>query len=38
MYPPRKKFPLRLKDLAAFCFPGGVKVGTLKFLFPLIIC
>lgn len=25
-YPPGKKLAMRLKDLAAFCFPGGVKV------------
>ncbi|KAM7262623.1 hypothetical protein ACFE04_000306 [Oxalis oulophora] len=24
-YPPGKKLALRLKDLAAFCFPGGIK-------------
>ncbi|KAK4761765.1 hypothetical protein SAY87_029649 [Trapa incisa] len=24
-YPPTKKLPMRLKDLAAFCFPGGVQ-------------
>ncbi|KAL8494449.1 hypothetical protein ACS0TY_025311 [Phlomoides rotata] len=30
MYPPRKKLPLRLKDLAAFCFPGGVKARILE--------
>ncbi|CAA0833412.1 DENN (AEX-3) domain-containing protein [Striga hermonthica] len=28
-YPPRKKVALRLKDLASFCFPGGVKAGVL---------
>ncbi|XP_011083072.1 uncharacterized protein LOC105165685 [Sesamum indicum] len=30
MYPPGKKFGLRLKDLAAFCFPGGVKARILE--------
>lgn len=25
-YPPGKKLAMRMKDLAAFCFPGGVKV------------
>ncbi|KAJ9697062.1 hypothetical protein PVL29_009013 [Vitis rotundifolia] len=24
-YPPGKKLDLRMKDLAAFCFPGGIK-------------
>ncbi|GER29653.1 DENN (AEX-3) domain-containing protein [Striga asiatica] len=28
-YPPGKKVALRLKDLASFCFPGGVKAGVL---------
>lgn len=26
MYPPRQKLDLQLQDLAAFCFPAGVKV------------
>ncbi|KAI3461001.1 hypothetical protein Pfo_017664 [Paulownia fortunei] len=30
MYPPGKKLALRLKDLAAFCFPGGVKARILE--------
>ena len=25
-YPPGKKVAMRPKDLATFCFPGGVKV------------
>uniref|UniRef100_A0A2P2QA82 Uncharacterized protein n=1 Tax=Rhizophora mucronata TaxID=61149 RepID=A0A2P2QA82_RHIMU len=25
-YPLGKRLPMRLKDLAAFCFPAGVKV------------
>jgi hypothetical protein len=25
-YPPGKRLAMRSKDLAAFCFPGGVKV------------
>lgn len=25
-YPPGKRLAMRFKDLAAFCFPGGVKV------------
>ncbi|KAL3647681.1 hypothetical protein CASFOL_008649 [Castilleja foliolosa] len=29
-YPPGEKLALRLKDLASFCFPGGVKAGILK--------
>lgn len=33
MYPPGRKLALRLKDLAAFCFPGGVKVSSLPNLF-----
>ncbi|EYU46382.1 hypothetical protein MIMGU_mgv1a002219mg [Erythranthe guttata] len=30
MYPPGKEMALRLQDLAAFCFPGGVKAGVLE--------
>ncbi|KAH6771308.1 DENN domain-containing protein [Perilla frutescens var. hirtella] len=30
MYPPRKKLALHLKDLAAFCFPAGVKARVLE--------
>lgn len=29
-YPPGKKLAPRLKDLAAFCFPGGVKARLLE--------
>ncbi|XP_073135449.1 uncharacterized protein [Henckelia pumila] len=29
-YPPGKKLALRLKDLAAFCFPEGVKAQVLE--------
>lgn len=29
MYPPVKEVGLRLHDVAAFCFPGGVKVSDL---------
>ncbi|XP_031250200.1 uncharacterized protein LOC116108064 isoform X1 [Pistacia vera] len=29
-YPPGKKLPMRLKDLAAFCFPGGVKARLVE--------
>ncbi|OMO98698.1 hypothetical protein CCACVL1_04100 [Corchorus capsularis] len=29
-YPPGKRLPMRLKDLAAFCFPGGVKARLLE--------
>lgn len=29
-YPPGKKLPLRLKDLCAFSFPGGVKARLLE--------
>ncbi|KAI3449837.1 hypothetical protein Pfo_006502, partial [Paulownia fortunei] len=29
-YPPGKKLALRLKDLAAFCFPGGVEAGIFE--------
>ncbi|XP_057964070.1 uncharacterized protein LOC131155149 [Malania oleifera] len=29
-YPPGKKLSMRLKDLAAFCFPGGVKAHLLE--------
>ncbi|KAL2893506.1 Voltage-dependent T-type calcium channel subunit alpha-1H [Bienertia sinuspersici] len=37
-YPPGKKLPMRVKDLCAFSFPGGVKVSMqlpLNFVFPL---
>ncbi|XP_039020371.1 uncharacterized protein LOC120152165 [Hibiscus syriacus] len=27
-YPPGKRLSMRLKDLASFCFPGGVEVGN----------
>ncbi|KAG6426964.1 hypothetical protein SASPL_111203 [Salvia splendens] len=30
MYPPRKKLDLQLQDLAAFCFPSGVKARVLE--------
>ncbi|XP_042050034.1 uncharacterized protein LOC121795567 [Salvia splendens] len=30
MYPPRKKLELQLQDLAAFCFPSGVKARVLE--------
>ncbi|KAL7126748.1 hypothetical protein ABFS83_14G207900 [Erythranthe nasuta] len=30
MYPPGRKLALRLKDVAAFCFPGGVKARMLE--------
>ncbi|KAJ8559351.1 hypothetical protein K7X08_003409 [Anisodus acutangulus] len=29
-YPPGKKLAMRLKDLAAFCFPGGVKAHVME--------
>ncbi|PPR92268.1 hypothetical protein GOBAR_AA28401 [Gossypium barbadense] len=29
-YPPGKRIPMRLKDLANFCFPGGVKGRLLE--------
>ncbi|XP_021279509.1 uncharacterized protein LOC110413126 isoform X3 [Herrania umbratica] len=29
-YPPGKRLAMRLKDLAAFCFPGGVKARLLE--------
>ncbi|PKI34319.1 hypothetical protein CRG98_045289 [Punica granatum] len=29
-YPPTKRLPMRLKDLAAFCFPGGVQARLLE--------
>ncbi|XP_039030840.1 uncharacterized protein LOC120165366 [Hibiscus syriacus] len=29
-YPPRKRLSMRLKDLATFCFPGGVKARLLE--------
>ncbi|XVE78005.1 hypothetical protein DITRI_Ditri13aG0109400 [Diplodiscus trichospermus] len=29
-YPPRKRLAMRLKDLANFCFPGGVKARLLE--------
>ncbi|XP_027093995.2 uncharacterized protein [Coffea arabica] len=29
-YPPGKRLPLRSKELAAFCFPSGVKAHLLK--------
>lgn len=29
-YPPGKRLPIRLKDLAAFCFPEGVKARILE--------
>ncbi|XP_044492088.1 uncharacterized protein LOC123215881 isoform X2 [Mangifera indica] len=29
-YPPGKKLPLRIKDLASFCFPGGVKARLVE--------
>ncbi|XP_039021189.1 uncharacterized protein LOC120153272 isoform X2 [Hibiscus syriacus] len=29
-YPPGKKLSMRLKDLATFCFPGGVKARLLE--------
>ncbi|GMI98679.1 hypothetical protein like AT2G20320 [Hibiscus trionum] len=29
-YPPGKKFAMRLKDLASFCFPAGVKARLLE--------
>ncbi|CAA0815230.1 DENN (AEX-3) domain-containing protein [Striga hermonthica] len=30
VYPPGKKLSLRIKDLAAFCFPGGVKARMME--------
>ncbi|XP_059626112.1 uncharacterized protein LOC132269098 isoform X2 [Cornus florida] len=29
-YPPKKRLALRMKDLAAFCFPGGLKARVLE--------
>ncbi|ONH93108.1 hypothetical protein PRUPE_8G213500 [Prunus persica] len=29
-YPPGKRLAMRLKDLAAFCFPGGVKARLME--------
>nr|XP_009790647.1 PREDICTED: uncharacterized protein LOC104238072 isoform X2 [Nicotiana sylvestris] len=29
-YPPGKKLAMRMKDLAAFCFPGGVKAHVME--------
>ncbi|XP_054822378.1 uncharacterized protein LOC129320774 isoform X3 [Prosopis cineraria] len=29
-YPPGKKLTMRMKDLASFCFPGGVKASLLE--------
>ncbi|XP_048337469.2 uncharacterized protein LOC107405233 isoform X1 [Ziziphus jujuba] len=29
-YPPGKRLPMRMKDLAAFCFPEGVKAQLLE--------
>lgn len=29
-YPPGKKLALRMKDLVAFCFPGGIKARVLE--------
>nr|XP_004292250.2 PREDICTED: uncharacterized protein LOC101314825 isoform X1 [Fragaria vesca subsp. vesca] len=29
-YPPGKKLAMRLKDLASFCFPGGVKARLME--------
>ncbi|XP_058101310.1 uncharacterized protein LOC131245702 isoform X2 [Magnolia sinica] len=29
-YPPRKSLAIRLKDLTAFCFPGGVKARMME--------
>ncbi|KAL5562026.1 hypothetical protein UlMin_031773 [Ulmus minor] len=29
-YPPGKRLGMRLKDLAAFCFPGGIKAQLLE--------
>lgn len=29
-YPPGKRLAMRLKDLAAFCFPGGIKAQLLE--------
>ncbi|XP_062148406.1 uncharacterized protein LOC133857238 isoform X1 [Alnus glutinosa] len=29
-YPPGKRLAIRLKDLAAFCFPGGVKARLIE--------
>lgn len=29
-YPPGKRLPMRQRDLAAFCFPGGVKAQMLE--------
>lgn len=36
-YPPAKKLTMRMKDLAPFCFPEGVKVCLMLFYMLIVV-